>query len=315
MTKSRILVLGGSGFVGKEVARQLSASDWAVPVVASRFAKSQGGLETIQVDTLDSASLAKALVGIQGVINCVAGEGRAISDGAAILVKAALAASKPRIIHMSSMSVYGTAEGVIDESHICRDDLGWYGHAKIEAEKRILEYAELGGEAVILRPGCIVGPGSRLWVDRIKTWLKAGRLGDLGAYGDGPANLVDVRDVAQAAVRGLALKLGTSQCEIFNIASPDSPRWNEYFSDLALQIGAIPLKTFGTRRLQLDAYAVGVPTKVVEKILQRILKKPAPLPEAIPPSLLGLWQQQIYLDSSKATSLLGLNWTKYGSKI
>ncbi len=315
MKKSRVLVLGGAGFVGREVVRQLDASGFATPVVASRHAKSSGAIETVQLNTLDSEALARVMVHVDAVVNCVAGEGRSISDGAAAVVKAANAAGTPRIIHMSTMSVYGSTEGTVTEAHPVQDDLGWYGHAKIEAEKHILRYAEMGGEAVILRPGCVVGIGSRLWVDRIASWLKAGRLGDLGRNGDGPANLVDVRDVARAALHSLSYPLDLNDAAIFNLAAPDGPRWNQYFSDLALRLGATPVKTMGLRRMKLDAYAIGIPMKVLEKLGQKILKRDGLVPEAIPPSLLGLWQQQITLNSEKASSQLEMPWTSYQSTI
>ncbi len=315
MSQQRVLVLGGAGFIGQEVVGQLAETDWAVPVVASRSAKADGPWESIAVDTRDQASLTVALTNVYAVVNCVAGEGVAISEGAGALVRAAQSAGVRRIIHMSTMSVYGKAQGRIDESYPLKDDIGWYGHAKMEAERRMRDFAAQGGEVVMLRPGCVIGPGSRLWVDRIAGWLKAGRLGNLGAAGDGPANLVDVRDVAQAAVKALQVPLPESAVAVFNLANPQSPRWNQYFTDLALAIGAIPLKTLGPRRLKLEAYALGIPLKVLERIAPKVAPGSAWVPEGIPPSLLGLWKQQIQLDSAAATEVLKVEWTIYFESI
>lgn len=315
MTMKRVLVLGGTGFVGRELVEQLVKTGWAVPVVASRAAASGGAVETIALDTRDIAGLQRAMANVHAVVNCVAGDGLAIGDGAKCLVQAARAAGQPRLVHMSTMSVYGRAEGIVNERHPMQDDIGWYGHAKIDAEKHIQAYASAGGEAVILRPGCVVGPQSTLWVQRVGTLLQSGRLGDLGAGGDGPANLVDVADVAQAAVRSLQLELPPGQAPAFNLACPDSPRWNGYFTDLAMAIGATPLRTLGARRMKLDAYALGIPIKILERLFSKLKRDSQSLPAAIPPSLLGLWRQQITLDSRAATFELGVEWTPYKTSL
>jgi nucleoside-diphosphate-sugar epimerase len=248
---------------------------------------------------------------MDAVINSVAGEAAAISNGAASLVRAALLAGSPRIIHLSSMSVYGRAEGLVDESFALKDDIGWYGRAKIQAEKHMEGYAAKGGAVVVLRPGCVIGAGSKLWVDRIRNLLQSGRLGNLGAGGDGPANLVDVSDVAQATLKSLRVPIKANKPEVFNLACPDSPRWNDYFSDFAIAIGATPLKTFGRRHMQFDAYAYGVPIKILERTLTKLGWQRNSLPEAIPPSLLGLWRQQIVLDSRRAGEDLDMQWVPY----
>ncbi len=146
---------------------------------------------------------------------------------------------------------------------------------------------------------------------RIGRWLQAGRLGDLGIAGDGWANLVHVDDVCQALL--LALQLPTAQGEIpvFNLAAPDSPRWNEYFVDLALAIKATPVRRLGRRRLQLDAWLFGPPLKVAELALKRLGGHGPKLPDALPPGLLGLWSQHIHLDTQAATGRLGVQWTPY----
>lgn len=302
----KVLVLGGNGFIGRAIVDQLSRSDWAEPVVASRSAG---------VDSRDEAALTRALGGMDAVINCVAGEGASIAEGAACLTRAALAAGRVRLVHLSTMSVYGRSEGLVSESHAQVDDLGWYGHAKIAAEAHMQRYREAGGDVVMLRPGCVVGAGSVAWVGRMAQWLAAGRIGDLGPWGDGPANLVDVVDVAQAAVAALRYAVPQGTAPAFNLAAPDSPRWNDYFCDLALAIGATPLKRLGARQLKFEALVKGVPLKVAERVMSRLKLDTSGLPPGIPPSLLGLWRQQIELDSSAATRDLGVRWTPYADTL
>ena len=312
----KILILGGSGYIGKRLFDALKTTGWALPVTASRKKVSSSRLiehATLQVNTLDESALTTALKDFDAVVNCVAGDGQSISDGAHVLVQAALAAKCKRIIHLSTMSVYGLAEGIVDEGAPSDPRAGWYGKAKIEAEEHIKKFVAQGGEAIVLRPGCVFGPGSELWVGRVGRWLQAKRLGDLGITGDGWSNLVHVDDICQAIALALQLELMPGGLPTFNLAAPDSPRWNDYFIDLALNIQAIPVQRIGQRQLQLDAFLISPPLKVLQQALTRFGKSKAILPDPLPPGLLRLFSQHIYLDSALAVKNLGLAWTPYST--
>lgn len=297
----RVMVLGASGHLGERLLSTLqSCSDMAV-VGTSRSAgmRPRVDLPLIKLDTLDGPALASALNGFDAVVNCVAGNQRAIADGARLLADAAMTAGCPRIIHLSTMSVYGPAEGRMTEDALLDPGLGWYGKAKCEAEAHMAGFAQAGGKVVVLRPGCVFGPGSRLWVARIGRWLRAGRLGDLGIAGDGWSNLVHVDDVCRAISAALRLGLTDTNRVVFNMAAPDSPRWNDYFVDLALALGATPVKRISSRQLQLDASLAGPPLKIAEIAMARLGRKTAALPDAISPGLPYLWAQHIQLDSDR----------------
>ncbi|MCZ8255889.1 MAG: NAD(P)-dependent oxidoreductase, partial [Polaromonas sp.] len=233
------------------------------------------------------------------------------AGGARALAQAALEADCRRIVHLSTMSVYGRAEGEVREDAPLDSSLGWYGRAKCEAEAAMRDFAQHGGETVLLRPGCVFGPGSQLWVGRIGRWLQAGRLGDLGIAGDGWSNLVHVDDVCQALLLALQLPVQQGEVPAFNLAAPDSPRWNDYFVDLALEIKATPVHRIGRRRLQLDAWGFGPPLKAAERALKLVGSHSAKLPDALPPGLLGLWSQHIRLHTQAASDQLGVRWTPY----
>jgi len=295
----RVLVLGGTGYIGSRVVANLSQSGWAAAFGASR----RSGIDTTGIE-----SMKRALNGIDAVVNCVAGSGDAIAKGARVLVQAAEESGRPRIVHLSTMSVYGALEGEVTEASPRDASIGWYAKAKCEAEDIIADYE---GGVVMLRPGCVWGPGSDLWVGRIGRLLRSRRLGDLGAGGDGWSNLVPVDDVCDAVLASLRLPATAGIPRVFNLAAPDSPRWNDYFVDLALAIGATPVPRLSSRRLMLDAKLLGPPLKIAEILLKKARRNAAAIPDPIPPGLPPLFERHLHLRGELAERELGLQWMPY----
>lgn len=332
----KVLVLGASGYIGQRLMKRLAASDWAeatgaarhvprTPNMAPSTPPSTAKLRWLALDSRDGPALRQALQGQDAVVNCVAGDAASIAQGAEVLAQTALSCSRPpRWVHLSTMSVYGPATGRVQEDAPLDASLGWYGRAKCVAEDEVQAYAAATARsassatldnwpsgAVILRPGCVYGAGSQLWVGRVGRWLQARRLGDLGVAGDGFSNLVHVDDVCSAVLAALRLAPPASElAPAFNLAAPDSPRWNRYFTDLALAIGATPVRRL-KHQVKLDAWLAGPPLKVAQVLLRKVLGKTAALPDPLPPGLLRLWQQQLLLDGSAAERHLGLRYTPY----
>jgi len=306
----KVLVLGASGHIGNNLVSRLV--DEGVEVIrASRGQKKTNPSKSIVLNTKDRDGMSIALRGIDVVINCVAGDASSIAEGASTLVDAAINAGMPRLIHLSTMSVYGKYEGIATESTPFDPTLGWYAAAKCKAEIEIKRYSDAGGTAVVLRPGCVYGRGSELWVGRIGQWLQAGRLGDLGAAGDGWSNLVHVNDVCGAVVSTLHLRLNSGERRAYNLAAPDSPRWNEYFTDLAKEIGAVPVKRLTKKQLTFDSKIISPPMKLVQVMLSKVNLKGNFLPGPMPPALVRFFGQQIFLDSEQAFIELLPKWVGY----
>lgn len=300
----RVLVLGGTGHIGARLCALMKAGGWATPVCTSRH----GHAQALRLDTCDEPALTAALRQVDAVVNCVAGSAQSIALGAQVLARAARAAQVLRVVHLSSMAVYGEREGVLDEATPLRPAQTWYGRAKQAAEAAMRELAASGAAVTVLRPGCVWGPGSTLWVDRVAQWLRAGRIGDLGVDGDGWTNGVHVDDVCHAVLHTLREVPATGATRVWNLAAPDSPRWNAYFADMALAIGATPLPRIAPLRLRLDAWVAGPALQVLRRLWPGASRQ-APYP--ITPQLVDLWARELRMDSTAATQDLAMGWVPY----
>lgn len=308
--RMKVLILGGSGYVGRHLADRLSSLGIEY-TCASRHVTAPQRENFVVADTKSRSDLVRVMADIDVVVNCVAGDFSSISDGATCLVDAALESGKPLIVHMSSMAVYGRFEGIANENTPLDPSLGWYAHAKCNAEAQIERYREQGGRAVIFRPGCVYGQGSELWVGRIAHWLKDGRIGDLGVAGDGWSNLVHIDDVVSAVVSGFSMNIPAGQLEVFNLAAPDSPRWNSYFIDLALSIRATPVNRIRRSQLLLDSYIYSPPAKLIELLLRKFKLDYFRDLNPMPPALMRFFKQDIKLEATRAEKLLVKNWVSY----
>jgi nucleoside-diphosphate-sugar epimerase len=251
--------------------------------------------ETRLCDATDEASLREALQGAAGIVNCVAGDS-ATMIGATNAV-AACAAGR-RVVQLSSMAVYGDCVGIVTEAHPFADGGGWYAQAKIAGERALQKI----DNAVCLRLGCIHGPRSEPWTARIGRLLHQGRIGDLGAAGDGRCNLVPIDDVVAAILSALTrTALGA---RAYNVGDPDPGTWNDYFMQFAISIGATPVKRIPARSLALEGKVLA-PALKISQIVAGWAGRARLVPDPMPPSLLALWRQEIVLDHRAADRDLG----------
>jgi nucleoside-diphosphate-sugar epimerase len=284
----RVLIHGADNYLGQRLRMALAASDWAEPLAVA--AGDRRALRA-QLNTADA------------LVHCVAGGADAIERHAAQFYAAlATAARQPRVVHVSSMTVYGRVSGVVDETSPLRADLGAYSRSQLAAES----LARRHNNSVILRPAAEYGPTCPYWSGRIARLLRARRLGDLGAAGDGLCNLVYIDDLV--AVIAAALRRDGIAGEAFNVAAAEKPTWNDYFVQYALALGAVPVRRIGARRLRIESRLLAAPLKLLELAagvagLRRLVPPP------VPSSLLGLCRQEIALAADKAERVLGAHWT------
>lgn len=302
LPRKPVLVLGSSGFIGSRLVATLSDSLTYRPIAASRRG-GQGPVESRAFDATNAGAMRTALHDANLVVNCIAGSGQTMIAATQALCDAARANPPHRIVHLSSMAVYGAATGTVREDQAPVEPVSSYGKAKIACERIILKYVRDGGSAVILRPTCVFGPGSTQWTTRIGRLLQARRIGDLGPAGDGCCNLAFIDDLITGIMRALSTTGISGQA--FNISTDSTLTWNQFLIRFARALGATPVKRISQRNLKLETRLLAPVRRAADIGLRRV-GLTSPLTEAITPSLLTLMGQDMRIDCSDAVSILSL---------
>ncbi|MBB4701533.1 sugar nucleotide-binding protein [Sphaerisporangium siamense] len=154
----RFLVVGGSGFLGSELTRRLSAAGHEVAATYLTGSGGAPGVEWLRLDVRGREDVG-ALVGAfrpEVVINAAYRQADwATTANGAVNVALAAAAADARLVHVSSDAVFSGAAIHYDET--CDPDpITPYGAAKAAAETAITAIAPT---AVIARTSLIVGDG------------------------------------------------------------------------------------------------------------------------------------------------------------
>jgi predicted dehydrogenase/nucleoside-diphosphate-sugar epimerase len=176
------LVTGATGFIGSRLVTRLIAEGIGVRALVRRNSIHAGRLvgmdaHVVEGDLADSDVLLAATQGVQRVFHVAApmsggwAEHRAVTiAGTERLLDAALSAGVERFVHVSTLAVYDLATakpGALvseDWPYQARvGQMGAYAHAKIEAEKLVLDAYRRGLPATIVRPGIVIGPRGRVF--------------------------------------------------------------------------------------------------------------------------------------------------------
>jgi nucleoside-diphosphate-sugar epimerase len=296
--KPRVLIVGNADFMREAVRRRLAAS---VDVQLSEAVPRPD----------DAKQIAEALASCDAVVNSMNGSAAAIQRNADALAAALDANGKPvRVVHLSSMTVYGPVEGTVDEEAPLHAGLGAYAAARVAAEEALRRAAP---QATMLRLGVEYGPDCPAWTLRIARLLRQRRLGDLGAAGDGCCNLVHVDDVALAVERALATPAAAGQA--FNLAMPHAPTWNDYLIRFALALRAVPVRRVGRRRMKIETKLLAPPLKIAEILATKLGAPAFATPPPISGSMAHTFSQDIRLDARRAGEVLGMAWRDLDSEL
>jgi predicted dehydrogenase/nucleoside-diphosphate-sugar epimerase len=248
----RVLVTGASGFIGSRVVELLRLREQRDvralvhnPGNASRLARLD--VEMVQGD-LGAGDVKQFIADCDSLIHCAIGtdwaEPRRIYEvtvgGTRRLAEAARAAGLRRLVHVSTMSVYGddgVLTGVIDESSPVRPMRGSvYGKSKAQAEQAVLEASRRGLPAVVFRPARVYGPFSRIFVTRPLQAIAKGTFQWLMPP-DVPADMVYVDNVSEALIAALYADAAAVTGQAFNIGDGDSSTWRDFYDYFARRLG------------------------------------------------------------------------------
>lgn len=216
-----VLVVGGTGFIGRRLVRALLQRGHAVRVLTRNAQAAAIEFENLPVDIFagshgDPESVRRALTGIKVVYHLAKCEGRRWQDylegdvaPTRVLAEAALAAGVDRFIYTGTIASYASddAHQVIDnrtplDPAIARRN--HYGRSKAACEALLQAMQrERGLPLVIVRPGIVIGPGSPPAHPGVACFISETRV-DYWGEGNTPLPLVLVDDVAEALARALS---------------------------------------------------------------------------------------------------------------
>src|SRR6185503_19207119 len=205
------LVTGGGGFVGGRLVERLVLECGAevrvlVRNLAGAMRLARFPLDFRRGDVLDREALGGAAKDCEVVFHAAYGtsgsqrqRARVNRDGTRNVLEAAAAAGARRVVHLSTLMVYGrTGDGDLDERAPRRRFGNAYSDSKLDAEREAMRWAQAGrAPVVVLQPTAVYGPWGGVWTAQPLAALTAGRwvLVDGGA---GIANAVYVDDLVSA---------------------------------------------------------------------------------------------------------------------
>ncbi len=215
-TPKLVTIFGGSGFVGRYIARRMAKEGWRVRVAVRRpneaiFVKPYGAVgqvEPILANIRDDASVRAACIGADAVINCVGtfdkggrNNFKAVqAEGAGRVARIAKAAGVERLVHISAI---GADENAASQ----------YARSKAAGEKLVTTAFP---NAVILRPSVIFGQEDSFF-NRFASMAAISPIIPL-VGGHSKFQLVYVDDVAKAAVKAA---IGNVPAGIYELGGPD----------------------------------------------------------------------------------------------
>lgn len=209
MAGERVLVTGGSGFLGINLVRYLHARGYQpvnLDIADFSYPDMKGKILDVRGDIRNEADVEKAMQGVELVVHCAAAlplyppEDIYTTDveGTRMVLEVAHRHKVKRFVHISSTAVYG----IPDHHPLFENDrlegVGPYGQAKIQAEMVCLEYRGKGMVVPIIRPKSFIGP-ERLGVFALfYDWALEGHNFPMIGSGRNRYQLLDVEDLCQA---------------------------------------------------------------------------------------------------------------------
>jgi nucleoside-diphosphate-sugar epimerase len=236
-----ILVIGGAGYIGSVLVRLLLNSGYRVRVL-DNFLYGQKSLDAVQDhpmldihigDSREVSSVVQSMDGVDAVVHLgeiVGDPACAVNDDVTIqiniaatrmIAEAAKGYGIGRFIYVSSCSVYGASDQILNEESKV-EPLSLYAKAKVAAEDSLGSLAGTDFHPVILRLATVFGFSPRPRFDLVVNLLvaKAIQEGDITVIGgDQWRPFVHVKDVSRAIKMILESPLGNIAGNVYNVGA------------------------------------------------------------------------------------------------
>ncbi|WP_418594667.1 complex I NDUFA9 subunit family protein [Ponticoccus sp. (in: a-proteobacteria)] len=217
-----VTIFGGSGFVGRYIARRMAQEGWRVRVACRRpneaiFVRPYGvvgQVEPVFANIRDDDSVRAVLKGADAVVNCVGTFDKSgknnfdavQAEGAGRIARVAAELGVARMVHLSAIGADAESDSL-------------YAQSKGRGEAAVLAHMP---DAVILRPSVIFGPEDAFFnrfagMTRLSPVLPV-------VGGDTRFQTVYVDDVARAAVMGVT---GAAAPGVYELGGPDVHSFRE----------------------------------------------------------------------------------------
>jgi nucleoside-diphosphate-sugar epimerase len=227
----RILVTGGSGFLGINLVRYLLSRGYSVNSIDTQpfdYEDCKDQVTAFVGDIRDRAAVDRATAGCEQVVHCAAALPLYTTqeimstdvDGTRNVLDAAVAAGVKRVVHISSTAVYGVPDHHPLYEHDQMVGVGPYGEAKIKAEELCVSYRAKGLVIPIIRPKSFVGPERLGIFALLYDWAKDGKNFPLPGSGNNLYQLLDVEDLC-VAIEITMSKDAAVVNDVFNIGAKE----------------------------------------------------------------------------------------------
>jgi dihydroflavonol-4-reductase len=308
----RIFITGATGFIGSRLVRRLTETDHElcclVRDTSDTSVLEEAGASLVRGDVTDRESVLSGITGCQWVVNLAnlfefwipdRQAYYAVNvDGTRNVMEAATLAEASKVVHVSTLAVFGNASWPVTENtELGPECFSEYARSKRVGELLVRELYEKGDlPLVTIYPGGVVGPDDPKAAGRYLKNLLRGRM---------PAQVltnsvfpwVYVGDVAEAIVRALEKEGNIGERYLLAAENLTFGQINKLVSRIS---GAkLPWLTLPDPLTMLGAHFATV--------LAKVIRKPPILDMSV--DQLSLMKQGLRADGSKAVTELGLTYT------
>ncbi len=267
-----VVVIGGTGFIGSHLLKQLIATNQRVKIIARNTATlpeifHHPNVKVVSGDITNESVIDAAVAGTPIVIHLAHGGGgdtweeikRSMVDGTRVIAEACLRHKTKRLIYLGTIaSLYlGSSSARITgttPNDPKAETRALYSRGKAACEDLLNQlHKEQKLSVVILRPGVVIGEGGMPFHSGVGFANQEGHL--IGwNQGDNPLPFILVEDCAAAIFQ--AMKAANIEGKSYNLVGDQRPTARQYVKELSTALGR-PLAFYPQSVLKLQLIEIG----------------------------------------------------------